>query len=84
MNKIRHDFLDTLRHMSTTKSVERDSAGVGYKINNDGNQVSYRYPVKEIVTIDYDRNDINGLIRKFQKNVMTFQTKLIKKKFYLM
>lgn len=67
MNKIRHDFLDTLRHMATTKSVERDSEGVGYKINNDGNQVSYRYPIKEIVTIDYNRNDINGLIRKFQK-----------------
>ena len=37
------------------------------KLIMTGNQVSYRYPIKEIVTIDYDRNDINGLIRKYQK-----------------
>lgn len=67
MNKIRHDFLNTLRRMSTTKSIERDSEGIGYKINNDGNQVSYKYPIKEVINIDYDRNDVNGLIRKYQK-----------------
>ena len=67
-NKIKQDFIDTLRYMAGLKSSEKDVDGIGYKINNDGNQVTYRYPVKEIITIDYDRNKIKSIMKKYQKD----------------
>lgn len=67
MNKTKQDFISVLRRMASIKSSESDKEGTSYKFNNDGDQVSYRYPVKEIKTIDYDRNVVKGLISKYKK-----------------
>lgn len=67
MNKSKQDFISVLRRMVSIKPTESEKEGTSYKFNNDGDQVSYRYPVKEVKTIDYDRNAVKGLISKYKK-----------------
>ena len=67
MNKTKQDFISVLRRMASIKPNETDKEGTSYKFNNDGDQVSYRYPVKEVKIIDYDRNVVKGLISKYKK-----------------
>ena len=66
MNKTKQDFISVLRRMAVIKPFESDKEGTSYKFNNDGDQVSYRYPVKEVKTIDYNRNTVKGLISKYK------------------
>lgn len=74
MNKTKQDFISVLRRMASIKSSESDKEGTSYKFNNDGDQVSYRYPVKEVKTIDYDRNAVKGLISKYKKETDEIST----------
>lgn len=67
MNKMKQDFISVLRKMVSVKPTECNKEGVGYKFNNDGDQVLYRYPIKEVRTIDYDRNDAKALLNKYKK-----------------
>lgn len=67
MNKSKQDFIDVLRRMTSIRPTETEKEGTSYKFNNDGDQVLYRYPVKEIKTINYDRNAVKGLISKYKK-----------------
>lgn len=74
MNKTKQDFISTLRRMAVIKSTESEKEGTSYKFNNDGDQVSYLYPVKEVKTIDYDRNAVKGLISKYKKETDEIST----------
>lgn len=74
MNKTKQDFISTLRKMASIKPIESEKEGTSYKFNNDGDQVSYRYPVKEVKTIDYDRNAVKGLISKYKKETDEIST----------
>ena len=74
MNKSKQDFISVLRKMASIKPNETDKEGTSYKFNNDGDQVSYRYPVKEVKTIDYDRNAVKGLISKYKKETDQIST----------
>lgn len=74
MNKSKQDFISVLRRMASIKSTESEKEGTSYKFNNDGDQVSYRYPVKEVKTIDYDRNVVKGLVSKYKKETDEIST----------
>ena len=74
MNKTKQDFISVLRRMASIKSSESDKEGTSYKFNNDGDQVSYRYPVKEVKTIEYNRNAVKGLISKYKKETDEIST----------
>lgn len=76
MNKKRQEFVGILNHMNGVKPSQKDTFGSDYKFNADGDQVSYRYPMREVVTIDYDRNDIKALIKKYNKQCDDISTKL--------
>ena len=41
--------------------------GVGYRFNNEGNQVSYRCDVKRVTTINFDRNKIRKMCAALSK-----------------
>lgn len=69
LNKVKHDFIYTLKAMASLRSSERQDTGTGYKFNNEGNQVTYVYPVKAVQTIDFDRTDVKNLIKKFSKEI---------------
>lgn len=74
INKMKQEFIQTLRRMAVIKSIELEKEGTSYKFNNDGDQVSYRYPVKEVKTIDYDRNTVKSLISKYKKETDKIST----------
>lgn len=74
MNKSKQDFISVLRRMVSIKPTESEKEGTSYKFNNDGDQVSYRYPVKEVKTIDYDRNAVKCLISKYKKETDEIST----------
>lgn len=74
MNKTKQGFIHVLRRMASIKPIESEKEGVSYKFNNDGDQVSYRYPIKEVKTIDYDREDVKKLIDKYKKETDKIST----------
>lgn len=74
MNKTKQDFISVLRRMASIKPTESDKEGTSYKFNNDGDQISYRYPVKEVKTIEYNRNAVKGLISKYKKETDEIST----------
>lgn len=74
MNKTKQDFISTLRRMASIRPTESEKEGTSYKFNNDGDQVSYRYPVKEVKTIEYNRNAVKGLISKYKKETDEIST----------
>ena len=74
MNKTKQGFIHVLRRMASIKPIESEKEGVSCKFNNDGDQVSYRYPIKEVKTIDYDREDVKKLIDKYKKETDKIST----------
>ena len=68
VNKKRHAAAGTLRSLRQFKSSSllEKNAGVGYVFNKDGNQVTYRYDIERVKTIDFDRNQVRELIKKLQ------------------
>lgn len=67
INKTKQDFISALRNMMSVKDVQVEKNGSSYKFNNDGDQVTYFYPVTVVQTIDYNRNNVRKLITKYQK-----------------
>lgn len=67
LNKIKQEYLKTLRKLSGLKSKEIEKEGSAYKFDVDGKQVPYFYPIKEVKTIDYDRTMVRKLVQKYQK-----------------
>ena len=69
VNKKRHLAAATLRDLRQFKSSSllEKNAGVGYVFNKEGNQVTYRYDIERVKTIDYDRNRVREFIKKLQK-----------------
>lgn len=76
MNKRKQTFIYTLKNLANIKASERQTQGSDYKFNTDGNQTKYFYPVTETVAIDYNRNDVKGLIKKYSKECDEISAKL--------
>ena len=70
LNAKRQEIAGIFRHMGEIRCSENlySGAGVGYKFNAEGNQVSYRCDLKKVTTINFDRNKVrsyaSGLSRK--------------------
>lgn len=76
MNREKQQYITVLEHMDGIRSTSKDSRGQDYRFDNNGEQKLYYYPMTEIVTINYDRNDIRGLIKKLRKETDEVSTKL--------
>lgn len=63
-NRIRQSVAATLSRMGNMKPSERMTRAYAYKFNAEGNQVQYAYEVKEVTTIDFDRNKVKGISNK--------------------
>lgn len=69
MNGKKQGFINILKMMNRQKSSESTIQGSGYRINSvDGNQMRYFYDVDRVTTIDFDRNNVKGLIKKYAKD----------------
>ena len=60
VNKKRHAAAETLRGLRNFKSSSllEKNAGVGYVFKKEGNQVTYRYDIERVKTIDFIRKDV--------------------------
>lgn len=62
-NKCKQNAVRVLSAMGNIKSTERVTRGQAYKFNNEGNQTAYQYEVKEVSTIDFDRNKVKAIAK---------------------
>lgn len=76
MNKKKQGFVSVLNGMADIKATEKQKNGSDYKFNAEGNQVAYYYTVIETTGIDFDRNDIRALAKKYLKETDEISAKL--------
>ena len=69
LNGKRQEVAGLFRRMAGLHSSEVliSNGGVGYRFNNEGNQVSYRCDVKRVTTISFDRNQIRQMCTKLSR-----------------
>ena len=69
LNSHRQEIANLFRRMADTRSSENIiyNGGLGYRFNAEGNQISYKCPVKKVVTINFDRNKIRKMLSDLDK-----------------
>lgn len=77
MNKKKQAFVSVLSGIVNIKPSEKTTQGTDYKFNQqDGNQIRYFYNIEETTTIDFNRNDVKALIKKYSKECDDISSKL--------
>ncbi len=77
MNKKKQAFVSVLSGIVNIKPSEKTTQGTDYKFNQqDGNQIRYFYNIEETTTIDFNRNDVKALIKKYSKECDDISFKL--------
>lgn len=76
VNKIKQNYISVLNTMSNIKSSERETTGKDYKFDINNEQKPYLYPISETTTIDFDRNDVRNLVKKYSKETDEISAKL--------
>ena len=74
INKTKQKQLNTLKRLVVLKPSESEGFDYDYMINNEGNQVQYKYKVKQVKTIDYDRNKVRNKYRALSKECEEMST----------
>jgi len=69
MNNKRRSVLRRFEMMAQLKSKESIVSGTAEKFNADGEQVTYRYDIEQVTTIDYDRNYIKKKVSQLRKEL---------------
>ena len=69
LNGKRQELAAVYRHMSQIRSSETlyPGAGIGFKFNAEGNQVTYRCDLKKVTTINFDRNKVRAYAAALSK-----------------
>ncbi len=69
LNASRQSAAKTFRAMNDLRSSDQtiSNGGTGYRFNADGNQVSYRCDVRQVKTINFDRNYIRSKLLELNK-----------------
>lgn len=67
MNKKKQEFISVLNGMANIKASEKQTTGRDYKFDINGEQKPYTYNVTEITSIDFNRESIKGLVKKYNK-----------------
>ena len=76
MNKKKQGFVSVLNNMANMKASETQSTGKAYKFDINGKQKPYIYDVISTIQIDFNRNDIRNLIKKYLKETDDISNKL--------
>lgn len=76
MNKKKQNFVSVLNGLTNIKASEKTTTGRAYKFNVAGDQVPYSYEVTETTSIDFDRNDVRNLVKKYLKETDEISAKL--------
>lgn len=80
LNAKRQEIADIFRHMGQIRCCENlyPNGGVGYKFNAEGNQVSYRCPLKKVTTINFDRSKVRSFAAFLNKKADQISAELDK------
>lgn len=76
MNKKKQHFVSVLNSLANIKAGETQSAGKSYKFDINGEQKPYFYDIISTTEIDYNRNDVKNLIKKYSKDCDEVSAKL--------
>lgn len=76
MNKKKQAFVSVLNSLADMKASEKTTTGRAYKFNVAGDQVPYTYEVAETTSIDFNRNDVRNLVKKYLKETDEVSAKL--------
>lgn len=69
MNNKKRNVLRRYEMMASLKPTESVIKGQADKFNEAGEQVSYRYDIEQVTTIDYDRNEIKKKVSQLRKEL---------------
>lgn len=76
MNKKKQSFVNTLNSIVSIKPSETQSTGKDYKFDINNEQKTYFYQIISKTSIDFDRNSVKGLIKKYNKECDEISSKL--------
>lgn len=81
LNAKRQEIAGIFRHMGEIRCSENlyPGAGIGYKFNAEGNQVSYRCDLKKVTTINFDRNKVRSFASFLNKKADQISAELDKR-----
>jgi len=78
LNTRRQSVAGIFRRMAELRATEHvyPGAGVGYKFNAEGNQVTYRCDMKKVTTINYDRHKVRAFAVALSKQADEMSARL--------
>lgn len=76
INNRKRTLLNRLSTMANIKPSENITTGTSTKFNKEGNQVKYTYDIKEVTTIDFDRDVVKAIVSRLRKEVDTTSTEI--------
>lgn len=76
INNRKRALLNRLVTMSNVKASETFTTGKATKFNGEGNQTVYCYDIKEVTTIDFDRNKVKAIASRLRKELDETSTKI--------
>ena len=76
LNKRKQSIIYTLQMLANRKPKEIQITGRDYKFDINGEQKPYNYNINKITSIDYDRNTVKNLIKKYRKECDEISSKL--------
>ena len=76
INNQKRKLLNHLTAMANIKAKECITQGRGVKFNGEGNQVTYLYDIKEVTTIDFDRNKVKAIVNRLRKELDETSTEI--------
>ena len=76
INKRKQCIISVFQTLADRKPKEIQTTGRDYKFDINGEQKPYNYNINKIISIDYDRNSIKNLIKKYRKECDEISAKL--------
>ena len=76
MNKKKQQFVNVLNMIADIKPSEVKTTSKSYKFDINGEQKPYVYDVNRKISIDFDRNNVRKLVKKYLKETDEISSKL--------
>lgn len=76
INNRKRTLLGRFSIMANIKASENITTGTSTKFNEAGDQVRYNYDIKEVTTIDFDRDAVKAIVSRLRKEVDSTSTEI--------
>ena len=75
-NKAKQEAVNRLKSIAYLQASDTITTGKDYLINSEGNQTPYYYNIRTVKTIDFDRDQLKGIIKRLQKEADEISSKI--------